>query len=107
MFNPIQSVLARLTVLGTAILGLLSGFGAVSNAWTFLPAKLRHNEYVQLRTLLSYLAEVITSKEPTDAGVEASQRSLDHIREDLASRRSAMQKQTSNVSALRSLQDHN
>jgi hypothetical protein len=43
-FDPVESVLARLTVLGTAFLGLLSGFGAVNNAWTFLPSKLRHSE---------------------------------------------------------------
>jgi hypothetical protein len=29
--------LSRLVVLGTIILGLLSGFGAVSNAWAFFP----------------------------------------------------------------------
>lgn len=33
----LEVVFARLTVVGTVILGLLSGFGAVSNAWTFFP----------------------------------------------------------------------
>lgn len=31
------TALSRLVVLGTIILGLLSGFGAVSNAWAFFP----------------------------------------------------------------------
>jgi len=31
------TALSRLVVLGTTILGLLSGFGAISNAWVFLP----------------------------------------------------------------------
>ena len=30
-------VLSRLIVLGTIILGLLSGFGAISSSWQFLP----------------------------------------------------------------------
>ena len=33
----IMPALSRLTVLGTIILGLLSGFGAINTAWTFFP----------------------------------------------------------------------
>lgn len=35
--DAIRVVLARLTVVGTVILGLLSGFGAASNAWDYYP----------------------------------------------------------------------
>lgn len=31
------AALSRLIVLGTTVLGLLSGFGAVSNSWEYLP----------------------------------------------------------------------
>ena len=41
-----QNVLSRLTVVGTLILGFLSGFGAVSNAWDFFPSISRKKEYV-------------------------------------------------------------
>jgi hypothetical protein len=35
--DMMTAALSRLVVLGTIILGLLSGFGAVSNAWAFFP----------------------------------------------------------------------
>lgn len=35
--DVITAAVSRLVVLGTIILGLLSGFGAVSNAWAFFP----------------------------------------------------------------------
>lgn len=36
------TTLSRLIVLGTIILGILSGFGAVSSAWAFFPLFLRN-----------------------------------------------------------------
>ncbi|KAI0341159.1 hypothetical protein BDW22DRAFT_1446209 [Trametopsis cervina] len=66
-------VLARLTVVGTVILGLLSGFGAVENGWKFLP-------------LLSR-----TSKPaPTDEQVSRAEDGLRRVRDDLAERRKAV-----------------
>jgi len=32
-----SAIISRLTVIGTVILGTLSGFGSVNNAWQFLP----------------------------------------------------------------------
>jgi hypothetical protein len=40
--------LSRLIVLGTFTIGLLSGLGAVWNAWDFLPALSRKNRYVTM-----------------------------------------------------------
>lgn len=37
--DNLSTTLARLIVLGTLVLGLLSGFGAVSSSWAFLPSK--------------------------------------------------------------------
>lgn len=33
LYNPLTAVTARLVTLGTTVLGLLSGLGAVSGAW--------------------------------------------------------------------------
>lgn len=38
----VATILSRLVFLGIIILGLLSGFGAVSNAWAFFPLFMRH-----------------------------------------------------------------
>ena len=46
------AALTRLIVLGTIILGLLSGFGAVSSSWQFLPIGNR-NKYVLRSSLPS------------------------------------------------------
>ena len=35
--NALLRILSRLIVVGTVLLGLLSGFGAVNNAWIFFP----------------------------------------------------------------------
>ncbi|KAL1708910.1 Abscisic acid G-protein coupled receptor-domain-containing protein [Schizophyllum commune] len=60
------SVLARLVVLGTIILGLLSGFGAISTAWPYLP-------FVSRKKSL-----------PTEQDLRQAEHSLDRIRADLA-----------------------
>jgi hypothetical protein len=41
--NLLGRSLSRLLVLGTIVLGLLSGFGAVMRAWDFLPASPKHD----------------------------------------------------------------
>ncbi|KAJ3516331.1 hypothetical protein NLJ89_g1183 [Agrocybe chaxingu] len=61
--------LSRLIVLGTIILGLLSGFGAVSNSWQFLPFGNR--------------AQTV----PTEQDVDTAQYALTSIRNDLKARR--------------------
>ncbi|KZP33174.1 G protein-coupled receptor 89 [Athelia psychrophila] len=68
--------LSRLVFVGIVILGLLSGFGAVSNAWAFFPLFMRHR--------------AIT----TEGELSTSQQSLARIREDLYSRRAAMERET-------------
>lgn len=35
--SGVPAVVSRLTVIGTVILGLLSGFGSINNAWDYLP----------------------------------------------------------------------
>jgi hypothetical protein len=35
--SGISAIVSRLTVIGTVILGLLSGFGSINNAWDYLP----------------------------------------------------------------------
>jgi hypothetical protein len=42
-FHFLTAVLWRLTILGTVVLGLVSGFAAATNAWAFLPSKLKHD----------------------------------------------------------------
>ncbi|KAF8064353.1 G protein-coupled receptor 89 [Lyophyllum atratum] len=69
--------LARLIVLGTVILGLLSGFGAVSNSWAFVP----------------YLTS--SSGEPTDQDVASAEYSLQSVRNDLRDRRAAAEQRAS------------
>ncbi|EIN05158.1 hypothetical protein PUNSTDRAFT_146054 [Punctularia strigosozonata HHB-11173 SS5] len=66
----LTTALARLVVLGTVILGLLSGFGATSNAWAFLPALAR-----------------VKRDTPTEEDVKAATSALERIRDDLAQRR--------------------
>lgn len=59
--------LARMTVLGTLLLGLLSGFGAVSTAWSFQPF-------------------AGTSKVVTDKDINSAVAALDRVRSDLSQR---------------------
>jgi len=67
------TALSRLVVLGTIILGLLSGFGAISNAWAFFPLFWRN------RTVT------------TEGDVSIAERSLLRIRNDLGERRTTLQ----------------
>jgi len=66
------TALSRLVVVGTTILGLLSGFGAVSNAWAFFPLFSRNR--------------ILT----TEGDVAAAEKSLSRIRNDLRERRAAL-----------------
>lgn len=63
-------VMARYNVLGTIILGSLSGFGSVTTAWGYFPLSCGKNR-----------------KTPTQAEVDRVEQSLLRIRADLASKR--------------------
>jgi len=43
--SGVSAVVSRLVVIGTVILGLLSGFGSISNAWDYLPILSRNQKY--------------------------------------------------------------
>ncbi|KAI0791074.1 Abscisic acid G-protein coupled receptor-domain-containing protein [Abortiporus biennis] len=70
-----MSVISRLAVVGTFILGILSGFGAVNNAWNFFP-----------RLSKSFRTE------PSDEEVKAAEDGLQRVREDLMERRRALER---------------
>ncbi|KAI0742936.1 Abscisic acid G-protein coupled receptor-domain-containing protein [Daedaleopsis nitida] len=67
--NVTASTLSRLTVIGTVILGALSGFGAIDTAWDFFP-----------------VFSQATRAHPTDDEVRAAEAGLQRVRDDLASR---------------------
>ncbi|KAI0944771.1 hypothetical protein AcW1_002401 [Taiwanofungus camphoratus] len=72
--NIIVTALSRLTVLGTIILGALSGFGAINTAWAFFPVFFTTQSY------------------PTGDDVLAAERGLQRVQNDLAQRRVEIQK---------------
>ncbi|KAJ7726831.1 G protein-coupled receptor 89 [Mycena maculata] len=64
----ISATLSRLVVLGTIILGLLSGFGAVSSSWDFIPSR-----------------KTVTT--PTEQDVVTAEYALSGVRDDLERKR--------------------
>jgi hypothetical protein len=73
------STLSRLIVLGTIILGLLSGFGAISNSWSYIPqwgVGGRRGGGV-----------------PTEEDVRAQEYALQSVRNDLTARRATAERQ--------------
>ncbi|KAG6890143.1 hypothetical protein C0995_011436 [Termitomyces sp. Mi166 len=70
--------LARLIVVGTVILGLLSGFGAMSHSWSYLPRKSKEGE-------------------PTEKDIAVAEHALKSVRNDLRDRR-ALAQQRANAS---------
>ncbi|OJT11296.1 Golgi pH regulator [Trametes pubescens] len=70
----LASTLSRLTVIGTVILGLLSGFGAIYTAWDFFP-------------VFSRSAKL----QPTDDEVRVAEGGLRRIQEDLVQRQKDLQ----------------
>ncbi|OCH88954.1 hypothetical protein OBBRIDRAFT_813398 [Obba rivulosa] len=70
----ISTTLSRLTVLGTIILGALSGFGAATAIWTFLPL------FNLNRSL------------PSDEDISIAEQGLERVRQDLARHRYEVQK---------------
>ncbi|KAF8637139.1 hypothetical protein AX17_003043 [Amanita inopinata Kibby_2008] len=76
-FTPpdiMTDALSRLIILGTIILGVLSGFGAISNSWGFIP--------------------FLTSSRPilTEQQIASAQYSLSSIRNDLSDRRATAER---------------
>lgn len=63
------AALSRLIVIGTIVLGLLSGFGAISNSWQFLPFGSRSQGV------------------PSDQDIDTAQYALTSIRNDMQQRR--------------------
>ena len=43
--SGVSAIISRLVVVGTVILGLLSGFGSINNAWDYLPMFSRNQKY--------------------------------------------------------------
>ncbi|KAJ3907329.1 G protein-coupled receptor 89 [Lentinula edodes] len=70
----ITSSLARLLVVGTIILGLLSGFGAVSSSWTFLPSCISSSS-------------THGSGVPSERDIEQTERALERVKDDLTTRK--------------------
>ncbi|KAM5533491.1 hypothetical protein V8D89_012828 [Ganoderma adspersum] len=70
------AALSRLTVIGTVILGALSGFGAIDTAWDFFPVFSRHGN---------------VRAHPTDEEVRTAEAGLQRVREDLARRQKDLQ----------------
>ncbi|KDQ23952.1 hypothetical protein PLEOSDRAFT_1114178 [Pleurotus ostreatus PC15] len=68
------STLSRLNVLGTIVLGLLSGFGAISNAWAFLPFSSRSRASI-----------------PSEGDIKSADLSLTRIRDDISQLRLQLQ----------------
>ncbi|TDL26846.1 hypothetical protein BD410DRAFT_472119 [Rickenella mellea] len=68
--DKLYTLLSRLIVIGTIILGLLSGFGAIRNAWDFFPV------FSGSRKL-----------EPTEQDVTSAEHALTRVRDDLLQRR--------------------
>ncbi|KAJ6578695.1 G protein-coupled receptor 89 [Mycena vulgaris] len=66
--DRMTATLSRLVVLGTIILGLLAGFGAVSSSWAFLPSK-----------------QPVTT--PTEQDIVTAEYALSSIRDDLDRRK--------------------
>ncbi|KAI1787372.1 Abscisic acid G-protein coupled receptor-domain-containing protein [Ganoderma leucocontextum] len=70
------AALSRLTVIGTVILGALSGFGAIDTAWDFFPVFSRHGN---------------ARAHPTEEEVRTAEAGLQRVREDLARRQKDLQ----------------
>ncbi|KAF7369745.1 G protein-coupled receptor 89 [Mycena venus] len=88
--DRMTATLSRLVVLGTIILGLLAGFGAVSSSWAFIPSQ---------KTVVV----------PAEQDIVSAEYSLSSIRDDLgrrraeASRRAAAQ-QTDDLQEIKGLE---
>ena len=86
-FTP---VMAHYNVLGTIILGSLSGFGSVTTAWGYFPlscSKNRHVNFPQVALPTSITNSTKSRKTPTQVEVDCVEPSLILICTDLVSKR--------------------
>ena len=81
----LTSALARLIVLGTAILGLLSGYGSIRSIWMFLPP-MKHGVYVPVY-LYSRTRLPIVSANPSHEDISSAESSLQRVQRDLSQRK--------------------
>lgn len=73
----LTSSLSRLVVLGTTILGLLSGFGAMTRAWAFLPSSNKNYDIV-----------------PTEEEIRTTETSLQSVQADIAKKQDELARKT-------------
>ena len=81
--------LSRLIVLGTFIIGLLSGFGAAMNSWEFLPALSKSRRWVDSEVLAacSLLRLNARRRIPSEQEIRTAEEALERIRNDLTVRK--------------------
>jgi hypothetical protein len=79
-----MNAISRTTVLGTLLLGLLSGFGAVTTVWSFYP--FGRSKYVAVQ-FCNDSGSPSTSRIVSESDVAAALGALERVRNDLASRR--------------------
>jgi The Golgi pH Regulator (GPHR) Family N-terminal len=114
--------LSRLIVLGTIILGLLSGFGVISNSWRFLPF-ISQSRYVCLffflgldrgfgfvsetRSIFIFFIFFLYRGVPSEQEIDAAHYSLSSIRNDMRSRKEEAARREGSTVRLLSLFHHN
>lgn len=79
--------LSRLIVLGTFIIGLLSGLGAARNAWDHMPIFSRKRRYVVYFIQLAISLICIGRRMPTEQDIQTAEEALERIRNDIVVRR--------------------
>jgi len=78
-----MNAISRTTVLGTLLLGLLSGFGAITTVWSFHP--FGRSKYVARHFEIS--GSLSSSRIVSEGDVATALAALERVRNDLASRR--------------------
>ena len=68
--NVLASTLSRLTVIGTVILGALSGFGAIDTAWGFFPVFSSRSRCACLLALDDCMRPHHSPPSPSSAGID-------------------------------------
>lgn len=77
-----MNAISRTTVLGTLLLGLLSGFGAVTTVWSFYP--FGRSKYVAVHFVIS--DSPFSSRIVSESDVAAASAALERVRNDLVAR---------------------
>ena len=88
----IATTLSRLTVMGTIILGLLSGFGAINTAWVYFPGLRGKQTCGLVLKPLTSLMRMHCSAHPSDEDIRIAEQGLQRVQDDLAVRRQELQK---------------